>query len=56
MPDWAFSLLYILIIICFMLLFIYLTGNIWGLFIGLLVGHVATTLILSRLPGFWKDR
>lgn len=54
MPDWAFSLLYIITVTSFMLLFIYLTGSMWGLFIGLLVGHITTTLILSRLPGFWR--
>ncbi len=56
MANWSFPLLYILIIGCLMLLFANLTGSIWGIPAGLLIGHTAATFILSRLPGFWGDK
>ncbi len=56
MPDWTFPLLYILIVSLVFYTFLNLAGYIWGSLIGLLLGHMVATFILSRLPGFWGDK
>ena len=56
MANWFFPLFYISILGGMMFLFANLTGNIWGIPVGLLLGHTAATFILSRLPGFWGDK
>ncbi len=53
MPDWALSLIYIFTLTGVMLLFVHFTGSIWGLLIGLALGHTLAGQLVSRLPGFW---
>lgn len=56
MPDWVHPIVFIAIWTGSLLLFIYLLENDWlGLAIGLLVGRVVATLVVSRLPGFWGE-
>ncbi len=53
MPDWVHSILYILIVSGFAALGAYLTGQIYGLGAGLLLGHLVASALVRRLPGFW---
>lgn len=56
MPDWVHSVLYIIVVAAVVLLVFFHLDNIWGLVVGLLVGHFIASFLVSRLPGFWDNR
>jgi len=56
MPDWVHPVIYIFIWTGSIVLFINILENDWiGIIVGLAVGRLIATLIVSRLPGFWGD-
>ncbi len=53
MPDWAHAVLYMFIWLAVIIFFMDLMDNLQGAIIGIVVGQITATLIVSRLPGFW---